>query len=109
MTAAFNKNLLARINRELGGDIDLDAFAHVARYDAPGGYIEMRLRSEKDQTVQVAGRNFDFKQGETIHTEYSCKYDVEEFQALAMSAGMSPHRCWVDDDQLFSIHYLIAE
>ena len=108
VTAAFNLNLLHRINRELGGDIDVDAFSHVARYDAAGGYIEMRLRSEADQTATVAGRAIDFAKGETIHTEFSCKYDVDEFQALAGTAGMSAKHCWVDDDDLFSVHYLVV-
>ena len=108
VTAAFNMNLLARINRELGGDIDLDSFSHVARYDEPGGYVEMRLRSERGQTVTILGQSFEFAEGETIHTEYSCKYDVDEFQALAASAGMEPKHCWVDEDRLFSIHYLIV-
>lgn len=109
VTAAFNMNLLKRVNRELGSDFDLDAFTHVARYDAAGGYVEMLLRSECDQTVTVAGRPFEFKAGETIHTEFSCKYDVEEFRRLAAGAGMTPVHCWVDSQNLFSIHYLIVD
>jgi dimethylhistidine N-methyltransferase len=106
VTAAFNLNLLHRINREFGAEIDVDTFSHVARYDAPGGFVEMRLRSEAAQTITVCGRKFSFAEGETIHTEYSCKYEVEEFQDLAKGAGMKPLHCWVDDDHLFSIHYL---
>jgi len=109
VTAEFNKNLLHRINNELDGDVDIDSFEHLARYDAPGGFVEMRLRSLKDQKVSVAGRSFDFKSGETIHTEYSCKYDIDEFQALAQSAGMTPLRVWTDEDKLFSIHYLVVD
>lgn len=109
VTAAFNMNLLVRINRELDGDIDLEGFTHLARYDAPGGYVEMRLRSERDQRATIAGQGFTFARGETIHTEYSCKYDVDEFQELAKSADMSPLHCWVDDERLFSIHYLVVD
>ena len=109
VTAQFNLNLLRRINRELGADFDLASFSHMARYDAPGGFVEMRLRSEKEQKVAVMGRMFAFDEGETIHTEYSCKYAIDEFQDLARLAGMSPLHCWTDADQLFSIHYLTVD
>lgn len=108
VTAAFNLNLLARINRELGGDFDLAAFEHYAFYDAAKGRIEMHLRSLREQTVGVAGQTFAFRAGETIHTENSCKYTVEEFQQLAREAGFAPQRCWSDAERLFSIHYLVA-
>ena len=109
VTAAFNLNLLARINRELAGDFDLALFEHHAFYDAMEGRIEMHLRSLRDQVVRVAGRTFTFRQGETMHTENSCKYSVDEFQQLARGAGFTPAHCWVDAEQLFSIHYLLAE
>ena len=109
VTAAFNLNLLARINRELDGDFDLAAFEHHAFYDAHEGRIEMHLRSLRDQTVRVAGHTFAFRQGETMHTENSCKYSVDEFQQLALAAGFAPAQHWVDAEQLFSIHYLLAE
>ena len=83
VTAAFNLNLLERINRELDGDIDLDRFAHDAIYDESQGRIEMHLVSLARQTVRVLGREFRFAKGERIHTENSHKYSVEEFQALA--------------------------
>ena len=106
VTAAFNLNLLHRINRELQGIFDLDAFEHRAHYDAQAGRIEMHLVSTRDQQVTVAGRRFAFAAGETIHTENSYKYSVDEFQALAREAGFEPMHCWVDDEGLFSIHSL---
>src|SRR4051812_499579 len=76
VTAKFNLNVLARMNRELGGNFDTSAFRHRAFYNAEGHRIEMHLESLKDQTVTVAGRTFDFARGETIHTENSYKYTV---------------------------------
>lgn len=108
VTAAFNRNLLVRINRELGGDADLDGFAHEARYNANRGCIEMYLVSRRHQTVTIAGRAFEFTAGERIHTEDSFKYTVAEFQALAAQGGWTPAHVWVDPDNLFSVHYLIA-
>jgi dimethylhistidine N-methyltransferase len=106
VTAAFNLNLLARINRELDGNFDLARFAHDAVYDEEAGRIEMHLVSLADQTVRILGREFAFIAGERIHTENSHKYSVEEFQALARSAGWSPVRVWTDEDKLFSLHLL---
>lgn len=109
VTAAFNLNLLARINTELGADFELAAFAHDAFYDAGKGRIEMHLRSLCDQSVHIAGRDFSFAEGERVHTENSYKYAVEEFEQLAREAGFSPLKVWIDDDRLFSIHYLRSE
>jgi L-histidine Nalpha-methyltransferase len=106
VTAAFNLNLLARINRELDGDIDLDSFAHDTIYDEANGRIEMHLVSLARQTVHVLGRAFSFAKGERIHTENSHKYSVEEFQVLAARAGWTPTRAWTDADGLFSLHFL---
>jgi dimethylhistidine N-methyltransferase len=106
VTAAFNLNLLHRINRELAADFDVSAFEHRAHYAADAGRIEMHLVSRRDQRVTVAGRTFTFAAGETIHTENSYKYSVEEFQSLARQAGFEAVRCWVDPRHLFSIHYL---
>lgn len=108
VTAEFNLNLLARINRELGADFDLSAFTHVAFYDAAAGRIEMHLESRVAQTVTVAGRRFSFAAGERIHTENSCKYSVEEFRALSSAAGWRPARCWTDERQYFAVHLLEA-
>jgi dimethylhistidine N-methyltransferase len=106
VTAAFNLNLLERINRELGGDFNLDAFVHDARWVPEPGRIEMHLVSEKAQDVTLAGETFHFEAGESIHTEDSHKYDVDGFKALAAEAGWDSVECWTDPDELFSIHLL---
>jgi len=106
VTAAFNLNLLERINRELEGSFDLDAFAHEAVYNAEEGRIEMHIRSLRPQQVAVLGEGFTFAEGETIHTENSHKYTIDEFQNLARSAGWEPSKVWTDPDALFSVHYL---
>jgi len=106
VTAAFNLNLLRRMNRELGADFDLDAFSHRAFYNPDAGRIEMHLVSLEDQTVQVDGRKIDFAAGETIHTESSYKFSVEEFQRLASACGFEPETVWTDPDGLFSVHYM---
>lgn len=106
VTAAFNLNLLRRVNRDLGGNFDLSLFRHVARYDAAKGRIEMHLTSETEQTVKIAGRTFRFREGESIHTENSHKYSIEEFQGIAREAGFAHRKVWTDPDRLFSIHYL---
>lgn len=108
VTAQFNLNLLDHINRELGADFDRTGFAHRAHYDAALGRIEMHLVSLRRQTVHVGGQAFAFAEGETIHTENSCKYTVEEFQSLALRAGWTPIQVWVDPDRLFSVHLLRA-
>jgi L-histidine Nalpha-methyltransferase len=106
VTAAFNLNLLGRINRELHGDIDVGRFAHDAIYDEGQGRIEMHLVSLARQTVCVLGRPFSVAGGERIHTENSHKYSVDEFRALANGAGWIPADVWTDQDHLFSLHLL---
>ena len=106
VTAAFNLNLLHRINREIGGDFDIDSFAHDARWVPEFGRIEMHLVSVCAQTVSIGGESFEFKSGESIHTEDSRKYDVEGFKDLAREAGWNSIDCWTDPDDLFSIHLL---
>jgi dimethylhistidine N-methyltransferase len=108
VTAAFNLNLLARINRELGANFDLAAFGHRAFYNDGAGRIEMHLVSLRDQHVMLGGRAFRFRVDETIHTENSYKYSVAEFQELARGAGFDAEHCWVDPQRLFAIHYLVA-
>jgi dimethylhistidine N-methyltransferase len=108
VTAAFNLNLLARINRELAGTFDLAAFRHEAVYNPREGRIEMHLRSMRRQVVGVLGRTFRFGAGERIHTENSYKYTVPQFQDLARSAGWQPTQVWTDPDNLFSVHELVA-
>jgi dimethylhistidine N-methyltransferase len=108
VTAAFNINLLARINRELDGGFDLDGFCHQAIYDEAEGRIEMRLVSRRPQEAEAAGRAFGFRRGEAIHTESSYKYAVDEFRETARAAGWSPRRVWTDAAELFSVHELLA-
>jgi L-histidine Nalpha-methyltransferase len=105
VTAAFNLNLLLRINRELGADFDLSSWRHRARYDETAGRIEMHLESQRRQTVHVNGDAFAFTAGESIHTESSYKYGLDEFQTLARSAGLVPVEAWTDADGLFSVHF----
>ena len=106
VTAAFNLNLLERINRELGADFDLGAWRHRAFYNADLGRVEMHLVSTQDQGVQVCGERFDFTAGETIHTENSYKYSVADFQVVARRAGFLPKAVWTDPADLFSVHLL---
>ncbi|HEX5419734.1 MAG TPA: L-histidine N(alpha)-methyltransferase [Gammaproteobacteria bacterium] len=108
VTAAFNLNVLRRLNRELGANFRLDAFRHEAVYDEAAGRVEMRLVSTKNQSVTVAGRAVPFDKNEYIITEYSHKYSLDEFRALASSAGFVPERAWTDDERLFSVHYMTA-
>ena len=108
VTAQFNLNLLSRINAELGGDFVPGRFAHYAFYNAPMGRIEMHLSSLERQQVNIGSYRFGFARGETIHTENSCKYAVEEFQALAALAGFRGEKVWMDRDRLFSLHGLVA-
>ena len=103
VTAKFNLNLLKRINRELGGTFNLDCFEHHAIYNRERNRIEMHLASLKRQKVKVAGETFDFRAGETIHTENSYKYSVESLTALARGVGWSPVKVWTDANKYFSI------
>ncbi|MEM7021575.1 MAG: L-histidine N(alpha)-methyltransferase [Pseudomonadota bacterium] len=109
VTAAFNRNLLARINRELSADFALDAFEHEARYLADRGRIEMHLVSKEPQKVEVLGHVFSFYRGESIHTENSCKYTIDEFRLLARAAGWRPVRVWTDPKPWFSVHLMRFE
>nr|WP_238258539.1 L-histidine N(alpha)-methyltransferase [Methylobacterium gnaphalii] len=106
VTAAFNLNLLARINRELAGSFEPDNFRHRAFFNAEASRIEMHLVSHRDQEIEVAGRRFGFAAGESIHTENSYKYSVESFRALAAKAGWTACDVWTDPEGLFSVHAL---
>jgi len=109
VTAAFNLNLLARINRELGADFDLARFAHYAFYNAAAGRIEMHLVSLARQSVAIGRHRFAFEPGESIHTENSYKYSIEGFSALAARAGYKAKMAWTDSKGLFALHGLQAE
>ncbi len=108
VTAAFNLNLLRRINRELGGDFRLRRFRHYAFYNAILGRIEMHLVSLVPQAVNIGRHRFAFEAGESIHTENSYKYSIEGFRALAKSAGFRGQKVWLDQKGLFSLHGLVA-
>jgi dimethylhistidine N-methyltransferase len=101
VTAAFNRNMLARLNRELAADFDLDAFRHRAFFDDAASRVEMHLVSTVDQTVTVAGESFAFERGESIWTESSYKYDAERLDALAAAAGFRVARLWTDAADYF--------
>jgi dimethylhistidine N-methyltransferase len=106
VTAAFNLNMLRRLNREAGADFDVSRFAHRARWNAVESRIEMHLESLAAQTVYVGGEAIDFAKGETIHTENSYKHSVDGFRSLAAMSGWAPIRMWTDDGGLFSVHAL---
>jgi dimethylhistidine N-methyltransferase len=108
VTAAFNLNLLARANRELGTDFDLDGFAHSAFYNSPRQRIEMHLVARRRQVVRLGSRAFTFEEGETLHTENSYKFSVDGMRALAERAGFTPGPVWTDPERLFSVHWLQA-
>lgn len=94
VTAAFNLNLLERINRELDGGFPVDRFAHEARWNEAESAVEMHLVSLDAREIPAAGRDFEFRAGESIHTESSRKYDLDSFAALAEAAGWRLARCW---------------
>ncbi len=106
VTAAFNLNLLARANRELGADFRLDRFRHRARWDERQGRVEMHLVSTAEQEVEVAGRRFRLGDGEAIWTESSYKYDLHEFAVLAALAGWRCERTWTDERAWFGVVFL---
>jgi len=105
-TERFNKNLLHRINKELGANFNVDQFNHLAFFNEEKNRIEMHLVSLQSQTVKLDAHVFQFKKEQTILTEYSHKYTVAHFEQLAEKAGFQRVKTWVDDEQLFSVHYL---
>jgi len=106
VTAKFNLNLLARINRELGADFDLNAFEHHACYNRERGRIEVYLASRRRQKAHVAGKTFEFRAGETIHTENSYKFTIKSFNALVRGAGWAPVAVYSDANEYFGVHVL---
>ena len=106
ITSSFNKNLLSRINDELGGNFNLDTFEHVARYNENKGRIEMHLKSTTEQTVSINKELFEFLEEETIHTENCYKFTKESFTAMSSKAGLYPVKTWTDDQNLFAVMLL---
>jgi len=109
VTAAFNLNLLTRINRELGADFHVDRFAHEARWNERESAIEMHLVSRDPQIVAIAGRSFAFERGETIHTESSRKYDVPGFTEVVQRSGWRAPMVWTDPAMRFAVFGLSGD
>ncbi len=107
VTAEFTLNALARLNREIGSDFDLGAFAHRARYNPMAGRIETDIVSRCEQQVEIDHRKVGFRAGEAIRVEYSCKYSLDEFAALADKVGLAVQHVWTDPQQMFSEQYLV--
>ena len=105
VTAQFNKNLFARINRELGADLDLNRWQHHAIYNSTEGRIEIYLISDNEQTVHIGDREFQFRAGEEILTEYSYKHTVAGFIELARQAGFHFEQVWTDAARWFGVFY----
>jgi dimethylhistidine N-methyltransferase len=108
VTADFNLNILTRINRELGGDFEPGQYRHYAFYNPKRGRIEMHMVSLGKQTVHLLDQDFDFVRGESIWTESSYKYDLDEFAKLAAACGFRVQNVWTDAQQWFSVQYLVA-
>ena len=106
VTAKFNKNILRRINIELGGDINLNFYKHLAIYNKPKKRIEMRLKSKRNNNIRINGSKYFIKKNEEIHTENSHKYTIKSFKNLANEAGWKINKTWIDDKKLFSVHCL---
>lgn len=108
VTAAFNLNLLERLNRELGANFQQDAFRHEARWNPDEFAVEMHIVSVRPQVVTIAGFDFDFWVGDSIHTESSRKYDPHSFTRLAELGGWDVAELWTDADRLFAVFGLVA-
>jgi len=109
VTAAFNLNLLHRMQNELGAEVDIGAFRHCAFFNRERSRIEMHLASCVAQSIRACGKTFDFRRGETIHTENSYKYTVDSFRALAAGAGWRAVEMWSDAQHWFSVHALTRD
>ena len=105
VTARFNRNMLHHLNREFGSDFEPGSFAHSAVYDAQEGRIVVELVSKGDQSVHIGDATIGFADGETIITEYSHKYTVDSFTAIAREAGFTVEHTWTDSQQWFAVHY----
>jgi dimethylhistidine N-methyltransferase len=108
VSSTFNLNLLSRINRELGADIDVSAFCHSAVYDPEKGRMEIGIKCLRDQTLRVLGHEFRLRGGEIIYTQHAYKFTVDEFQDLAAKGGFTADRIWVDNHGLYGLFFLKA-
>ena len=109
VTAAFNLNMLRHLNNEFDTDFDLDEYSHKAHYNPDEGRIEIRLVSQSEQQVNIGETTINIDEGEAILTEYSHKYTLDGFAALAADAGFRVERVWMDDRSLFSVQYLVRD
>jgi dimethylhistidine N-methyltransferase len=109
VTAAFNLNILKRINEELDANFDMTKFEHIAFYNEEYGRVEMHLKSLCAQAVAIEGETIHFKENETIHTENSYKFTVSEFQKIASENGVIPTKVWLDPKNYFSVHYFTVK
>lgn len=109
VTAAFSLNVLRRANRELGADFEIENFVHEAHYNPNSFAIDIHLRSLADQLVTISGQQFRFSEDEMLHVESSHKYDVDGFVSIASLAGFDHVQTWVDENALFSVHFLTAQ
>lgn len=109
VTAAFNLNLLRRLRDDLGARLDLEDFAHEARYNAQAQRIEMHLVAQRDCVIDLADQRFAFRRGDSIHTENSHKYSIESFTALLDGSGLRIERSWTDPEGLFSMYDLAVD
>lgn len=107
VTAAFDRNLLTRLQRELDAEVDPEAFDHEARFNRDLERIEMHLVARRATRIVIDGCRFEFDRGDSIHTESSHKYSVESFRGLAREAGLVSEQVWFDPDGLFSMHWLV--
>jgi uncharacterized SAM-dependent methyltransferase len=108
ITAAFNKNMLVRLNRELNTDFNVDEFSHQAIYNRQEGRVEMHLISSSNQQIHLNGEVVSIDKGESIHTENSYKYSLKEFDEL-VSPWFEVDKVWMDENHLFSIQYLVKK
>jgi len=109
VTAEFNLNMLRHLNRDYGANFDVDEFAHSANYDKDKGRVVLELVSQTDQTFAIGDTAFDIADGEAILTEYSHKYTLDGFAAMAGTAGFSVEKAWTDARQLFSVQFLTRQ
>jgi dimethylhistidine N-methyltransferase len=109
ITAEFNLNMLQRLNRQFGASFDVSEFSHSARYDDTSGRVVIELVSQKNQIFAIGGHEFDIADGETILTEYSHKYTLDGFAAMAGDAGFRVAEVWTDAAQLFSVQYCVRD
>ena len=106
VTAQFNLNMLQRLNRDYGANFDVNAFTHSANYDRDKSRVVIKLVSQADQTFEIGDTAFDIADGESILTEYSHKYTLDGFAAMARAAGFAVERVWTDAERLFSVQFL---